>query len=180
MIKQFLIISLLFIAAICEINVKDSTEAEKTVLPEKRFETNVYGFNIPLDWNITDKEEIDQGIYYVSVEKNGLDSSGLATIVSFEFLVNLDELIKANFEELKSNQILNNLSFGTIEDSKFNGITARHSRFSFRIMGMNHQGSVYAFNNKNNTVVTLFQEALEDKAENNNGFKTIESSFEMK
>jgi hypothetical protein len=180
MIRQFLTISLLLIITISKENINFKAESEDLKILVKQFENNVYSFNIPEDWSLTDSEKIDDGIYYISVEKNGIDSSGLMTIVSFEFLVDLDELINVNIEELQNNSTLNEFNFDSIHDSKFNNISARSTRYNFKTMGINHVGLVYALSSKNNTVVILLQEALEDKKENSNGFDSMEGSFKIK
>ena len=178
--RQILIISLLFLISSCKENLKYKAELNSHKIQDNRFESKVVSFNFPEDWSITDNEEIEEGIYYVAVEKNGLDSSGLMTIVSFEELIDLDGSITMNIEELQNNPMLNNLSFESIKNSKFNGIAARSTSFSFKTMGIKHEGLVYAFSSKNNSVVILSQEALEDKKENSHGFDMIERSFEIK
>jgi len=180
MTKQLLIISLLFLMGICKENQTYKAEANIYDLLENRFESTVFSFDVPADWSITDKEQIDEGIYYLAVEKNGFDSSGLMTIVSFEYLIDLDESIRINIEQLQNNPMAGNLNFGSIRDAQFNGIAARSASFNFNTMGVKHEGLVYAFSSKKNSIVILLQEALEDKNENSNGFDTIERSFKIK
>jgi len=134
----------------------------------------------PEDWNITDGEKIEEGIFYLAVEKKGLDASGLITIVSFEKLIDLDESITTNIEQLQDNPVLNNLSFDAIVDSQYHTITSRSSHFNFKTMGMKHEGMIYAFSSENNSVVILKQEAVEDRKENAEGFDTIKNSFKIK
>lgn len=180
--KQFLIFSFLFSLIIISCKEKENYKVEinNDEVPENRFESNVFSFNYPEDWNITDSEEIEGGIYYMSIEKNGIDSSGLMTIVSFEELIDLDEYIKMNIEQLQNNPVVKNLNFDTTKDSDFNKIKSRSSNFDFKTMGIKHEGIIYAFNSENNSVVILKQEAIEDRKENAEGFTTIRSSFEIK
>ena len=116
----------------------------------------------------------------MSVEKNGLDSSGLMTIISFEELIDLDESILMNIEQLQDNPVVNNLNFDATIDSEFNSIKSRSANFNFITMGIKREGVIYGFSSKNNSVVILKQEALEDKNENIEGFETIQNSFEIK
>ena len=164
----------------CKEKPNYKVEINNDEVPENRFENNVFSFNYSEDWNITDSEEIEDGIYYVSVEKNGLDSSGLMTIISFEELIDLDESILMNIEQLQDNPVVNNLNFDATIDSEFNSIKSRSANFNFITMGIKREGVIYGFSSKNNSVVILKQEALEDKNENIEGFETIQNSFEIK
>ncbi|QXP58996.1 hypothetical protein [Olleya sp. HaHaR_3_96] len=180
--KQILMSSLLFFLIITSCRNKEhyAGEAKTTETAITKFENNILAFNFPEDWNITESEEIEKGIFYLSVEKEGLDSSGIMTIISFENLIELDESIMMNIAELQNNSLIQNLNFDTIKDSKFNAITARALHFNFKTIGIKHEGIIYAFSNATNSVVILKQEALEDQKENVDGFSTIENSFKMK
>ena len=186
--RQLLILSLILLVISCKKSEKHNekhnekyiAQVYNTEVSEKRFESDVFSFNYPDDWSITDSEEIEEGIFYMAIEKKGFDSSGLMTIVSFEELIDLDGSIEMNIEELQSNTILKNLKFDAIKDSKFNGNTSRSSNFEFKTFGIKHEGSIYAFSNENNSIVILKQEALEDRKANKNGFDIIENSFELK
>ncbi len=162
-----------------EINNKETPKNSKEV-PGNRFENNVYNFNYADDWSITDREEIEAGIYYVALEKNGMDASGLMTIISYEEVIDLDASIMMNIEELQNNSVVNNLNYDPLQDSTFNSIKSRSSNFTFKTMEIEHDGIIYAFSSTTNSVVIFKQEALEDKKENIEGFDTIENSFEIK
>ncbi|WP_299335045.1 hypothetical protein [uncultured Psychroserpens sp.] len=147
---------------------------------EKRFEGEFFSFNYPEDWEITDNEEIEKGVYYLSVEKTGFDSSGLMTIVSFNEMIDLDDLVLMNIEELQNNPVIMNLKFESISNNVFNNIESRASNFKFSTLGLKHEGLISAFQGTKNSYVILKQEALEDTIKNANGFSTIERSFETK
>ena len=178
--RQLLILSLLCLIISCKKNEKHKVEVNNNEVPKNKFESDIFSFNFPKDWKITDNEKIEEGIYYLAVEKNGFDSSGLMTIISFKELIDLDEAININIEEFKNNSMVNNLNIDAIKDSKFNGITARSLSFEFETLGIRHDGVLYAFSSNNNSIVILSQEALEDKKANSNGFDIIEKSFEIR
>ncbi|MFC4632342.1 hypothetical protein ACFO3O_00370 [Dokdonia ponticola] len=180
--KQLLILSLLFflITISCKENENNKVEINNKEVSEKRFENTVFSFTYPEDWNITDGEAIEEGIFYLSVEKKGLDASGLITIVSYEELIDLDESILMNIEQLQDNPVLNDFSFDEIVDSQYNTVSSRSSQFNFKTMGMKHEGMIYAFSSPTNSVVILKQEAVEDRKENAEGFDTIKNSFKIK
>ena len=178
--KQISIVLLFFILTSCTKNVRYTAELNNNQILENRFESEIFSFDFPEDWSITDSQEIEKGIYYVAVEKNGFDSSGLMTIISFEELIDLDGSIIMNIEKLQNNPMVKNLNFESIKDNKFNGITARSTRFNFKTMGIKHEGLIYAFSSTNNSIVILPQEAEEDKKVNSQGFDMIERTFEIK
>lgn len=180
--KQLLMFSLLcFLVTIsCKKNEPYKVEVNNDDVPEHRFESNLFSFNYPEDWKVTDSEEIEEGTYYVAVEKNGFNASGLMTIVSFEELIDLDESIMLNIQELQDNPVVNNLNFETLKNSEFNTNKSRSSNFNFKTMGIEYDGMIYAFSSKNNSYVILKQEALEDRKDNVEGFNTIKNSFEIK
>lgn len=180
--KQLLLSTVLSFLAIISCKKKEEYKVEinNDEITEKRFESKTFNFNYSEDWNISDSEEIEKGIYYVAVEKNGFDSSGLMTIVSFDELIDLDELIKMNIEQLQNNPVINNSNFDLIKDNNFNRNVSRSSNFNFTTMGIKHIGIIYAFSSETNSVVILKQEAIEDKKENSQGYETIKRSFEIK
>lgn len=180
MIKHLLIISCFLITTLNKENRVDYTESVNLEAIENKFDNRVCSFNIPADWSITEKEELDAETYYVAVEKKGENASGLVTVVSFEYLIELDDLIEINIEEIKSNSVFKDLDFTSIESSKFNNILARKTSYTFEIMGVPHRGTFFSLSSENNTVIVLFQEAIEDIASNKNGFKVLENSFKIK
>jgi RecA-family ATPase len=179
--KQLFILPLLFIFSTFSCKKNESQEVQKNSeeVSENTFKSKVFNFNYPEDWSITDSEEIEKGIYYLAIEKKGLDASGLMTVVSFEELIDKDASIQINIEQLQNNPVINNLEYGPLEDATFNSLESRVSSFHFKTMGLKHEGMIYALTSKNYSVVILKQEALEDKKDNAEGFYTIENSFSI-
>jgi len=168
------IILIVFLSVL--ITCKKSTEKNTTTKIEK----NGFSITCPADWEISDDEKFDEGGYYLSIEKNGFDSSGLFTLSVIEDSLDLDYSIQFNIEELQSNLVYRNSTFEEITNNKFNSINTRSSSFKFGLVGIKHEGIIHAFYGKNKTYIVLKQEALEDKNDNLNGFNLIESSFLIK
>ncbi|GAA0871620.1 hypothetical protein GCM10009117_07660 [Gangjinia marincola] len=175
-----LIFVLIFTISSCKKTQSDNTQLNNNDSTEKRYEGEYFNFDFPDDWNITDSEGLEEGVYFLSVEKDGLDSSGLFTVVSFDEEIDLDNLVSINLEQLQNNPVIANLKFDSIRDAEFNHIKSRTSNFTFSTLGIRHEGSISAFNGDKNSYVTLKQGSLEDKNKNSNGFSTIENSFETK
>jgi len=160
-----------------ESKVDSNVESNTSLSDDSKVDRNSFAFKCPEDWKVTEEELLDEGVYYLSVEKNGFDSSGLMSITTFNYSLDLNELIFMNAEEIRNNTLLNNLNFDSIIDNQFNNINSRSSKFNFNAMGVNHEGVIHAFNSDNYTYVILKQEAIEDNKTNEEGFRVIEKSF---
>ena len=81
--------------------------------------------------------------------------------------------------ELRDNIIYrnSNLDFGDTYTGKFNEYNCLITEFTASFIGLKHEGSLYIFYTGGKTIAILRQEAVEDKADNANGFKTLETSF---
>ena len=156
-----------------------SSSASDNNANKSNYQGNGFSFSYPEDWNVTDDELIEEGIHYMAVEKKGINSSGLITIVSFDYIMDQDLMIEMNIEELKLNSFINNLNFAPVENDKFSTIKSRTSSFEFSTMGLKHQGKIIAFTSEGSSYVLLTQEALEDHQENVQGFRIIENSFKI-
>ncbi|PPK95512.1 MULTISPECIES: PsbP-related protein [Nonlabens] len=156
-----------------------TTSTDDGSVNKSKYQGNGFSFSYPEDWHVTDEELIEEGIYYMAVEKKGLNSSGLMTIVSFDYILDHDLMIDMNIEELKLNSFINNLNFDPIEDDEFSTIKSRTSSFEFTTMGLKHQGKIIAFTNQGSSYAILTQEALEDHQKNSQGFRIIENSFNI-
>ena len=147
--------------------------------PKFAFEKNGVSFTSPSGWSIIGEENFEDEGYYLSIEKDGFDSSGIMTISWINDLLDLDEYIKIHIDELKSNIIYknSNLIFEPILDNEFNRINTRSSSYEFKLLGLKHKGIIHSFYGKNRTYLILKQEALEYTFKNKQGFNIMEESF---
>lgn len=143
------------------------------------FNKDGVSFICPEDWKITDEENFDDLGYYVSIEKNGVDASGLAIFVWIKDSLDLDEHIIENQIALNEDEVYKNtnLTFEPLKHNTYNGRPSRSSHYTFNTMGIKHQGTMQAFYGANRTYYVLQQGAFEDLKENNTGFVTLETSF---
>ena len=58
---------------------------------ETKFEKDGVSLTCPQGWKITDQENFDDEGYYLSIEKDGFDSSGLFSITWVNINLDLDE-----------------------------------------------------------------------------------------
>lgn len=149
--------------------------------PDEKFEKDGVFLISPKGWEITDRENIDDQGYYLSIEKDGLNSSGLIIISWLNTELELSEWINIHKDELKNNIIYknSNLVFGDLEENKFNNLNTTSINFTMSLLGIEHQGVFHFFNEKEKTFSLLIQEAKGDKNKNRIGFDLIEKSFKI-
>lgn len=143
------------------------------------FSKDGVSFSYLSSWSITEQEELDDSGYYLSVEKNGIDESGLITITWFQGYIDSKDYIEILQNEYENQILLNDLEFDSSVLSTFNGIESISCDFHFSVLGINHKGKVYVFSRGNRTFSIVRQEAIEDISKNKEGFELIESSLKI-
>lgn len=163
-------LSVLFLVASCQ------NQSEETT-----FDKQGVSFTIPAGWKAVDEEDLGGG-YSLSIEKEGMDASGLVTITWIEMEIDLDDWATEFKDDMMSswNTAASNASFGAIKDGRYNGIRTRSVTYKMSLLGMKHRGVIHLFYEGNKSFALIVQEALEDKADNKEGFETIEKSFKVK
>lgn len=147
--------------------------------PGGNFLRDGVSFTYPTGWSITEQEEIEGGGYYLSVEKDGFNVSGLLTLTWINGLVDTHEYletIQAGFEKQK---LLNDITFQPVRDNNFNGIPCISSDYKFTTLSVKHIGIIYVFVKGDKTYSIMKQEAIEDVANNKEGFDEIVASFKV-
>ncbi|MDG5492560.1 hypothetical protein [Psychroserpens sp. SPM9] len=160
----------------CNQFVKSSAESTK----ELHFKRDNFEFNYLDSWEVTDNETINEDVFYMALEKNGFDASGLVTITSFGYEIDLDEMIHMNIDEFQNNSFIKNFKYDNIENNQFNTTSSRAANFRFSTLGLRHNGIIHAFYKNGQSFVIIKQEASEDSKKNQNGFNIIETSFSIK
>ena len=150
--------------------------------PEVKFEKLGVAFTCPEGWKVTDEEDIDGEGYYLTIEKDGFDASGLLTVSWTNDSLDLEEILDIYQEELENNVIYQNtnLAFDQTNETTFSKIPAQSRKYQVSLLGVAHEGYLYAFYGKNRTFAIIKQEAIEDQAKNQKGFEIIEGSFKSK
>ena len=148
---------------------------------EYSFQCDGVQLTCPLGWAITDNEDNGVGGYYVSVEKDGWDSSGLMSISWINENVDLDSWFIACREDFVSEYQMLGSDFDRdmsrahpVQFGRYSGLI---SEFTSSFFGVDHEGTLFCFQAGGKAFFILRQEALEDHYENTNGFRIIESSF---
>src|SRR6218665_586737 len=90
-------------------------------------------FTGPGDWKITDKDNLDGAGYYVSIEKTGLESSGLYVLTWVNQILDSQEYLEELQDGFESRKELENVVFETVRNTDYNGIPAISSNFSFTL-----------------------------------------------
>jgi hypothetical protein len=146
---------------------------------ETKFNKDGVSVTCPKGWKIMEEGNIDGQGYYVSMEKDGFNSSGLFALSWINDTTDLEEYLDIYVDEVKNNIIYKNssLHFGRKHKSKFNEINTLTVEFTSNIIGVKHQGIIHVLYGKGKTIAIFKQEAIEDKKKNMHGFKMIEQSF---
>ncbi len=138
-------------------------------------------FTAPSGWTLAEEEKINDNGYYVSIEKEGYNASGLLTISWINDSINLTAWLKICEDELKNNMVYRNshLVFTPVMKGQYNNYSGISKRFSFKLLNLAHEGQIIIFYVGNRTIAIIKQEAIEDSIENKVGFDKLEQSFEV-
>lgn len=150
--------------------------------PSKERPFHKYGvsFTIPAGWIGVDEEDLGGG-YTISVEKEGMDASGMVNISWVDIEIELDEWALEIRDDLASNlnTAVSKTSFSGIKDGTYNGIPTRCMTYKATFLGVKHTGTIHVFHKSGKSFGIIIQEAIEDKGENEDGFRVVESSFQV-
>ena len=152
----------------------------KTASPPSNFNKRGVSFSVPAGWRVTD-EDLEGGGNYISVEKDGFDSSGLITMMWIPGELDLEEGDEIHKEELRASPLLKNSKpkFSPIQSSDFRGNQAMTATYTMSILGVAHTGQVWSFNKDDYYYLFVKQEADEDHAENKAGFEAVVESIKF-
>ena len=136
-------------------------------------------FSIPGNWNVTDQEKINETDFYLSIEKNGINSSGLISVSTYPNDGTPEQILKAYQQAFKQQKIYKNsdILFHRIEKVIFGQYESNKSRFNRSILGLKHMGSINLIQHNDKNYIILIQEAVEDMSKNDTGFRMFEESF---
>ncbi|MFN3640027.1 MAG: hypothetical protein ACK4UK_03840 [Flavobacterium sp.] len=146
----------------------------------QKYEKDGVSFKYPSTWNITEEEELEEGVNYLAVEKKGLLESGILTLTVFDYEEDPENYIFAIQENLDSQNQMKNLIFKDIATSKYNDFDCLKCDYEFSVLGDKHTGTIIAFNKNQKTIGILKQFSIEDTDKSRDGFQIIETSFVMK
>ena len=147
--------------------------------PETKFERDGVAFTCPEGWKITEQETVEDIGYYLTIEKDGLTSSGLVIFTWLNTPVDLEDWLTGYQEEMKNQPVYKTagITFEEAQPGEFAGFETTRSDYSVDLLGVEHKGSIHLFYGNDKSIAILVQEATEDHDENKAGFRIIEQSF---
>ncbi|QWX85408.1 hypothetical protein H0I23_07135 [Cellulophaga sp. HaHaR_3_176] len=149
--------------------------------PEEKFENEGVSFISPEGWEIADEENLDDIGYYLSIEKDGMNSSGLIAITWLNKEIEVIDWMNIHKDEMNNNILYKNsdLIFEKELEGNFNDFNTTYLKYTLKLLGVKHEGAIHFFKAKGKTFSILIQEAIEDKASNKSGFELVEKSFKI-
>jgi hypothetical protein len=154
--------------------------------PEQQFDKKGVSFTSPARWKISEEEEYEESKesysgYYLSVEKEGFDESGIVLISWIDVEIDLDDWQAICTEKIASNIIYRNtnLQFGPTRADELNGIPTQSVQATFSLLGLEHEVNLHFFHANGKTFDVMIQQATEDNEKNKEGFDTILKSFQV-
>ncbi|GHT79051.1 hypothetical protein FACS189464_3490 [Bacteroidia bacterium] len=145
--------------------------------PETAFKQFGLSFTCPAGWTVGETEDYGNGCY-LSVEKNGFNSSGLVTVTKVdEEYDELTDFLSVYREGLEESPAFSQLQFGKATTVRYGSYQGIAISYSAKALTVAHKGRIVAFSVNGKSVCIIEQGADEDKDKNKAGFKTIEDSF---
>jgi hypothetical protein len=137
-------------------------------------------FSYAPGWSITEQEDYGKKGYYLSVEKDGFNESGLMTVSWINGVLEPVEYLETLKMEYEKQKVLKGLEFAPTRKSTFNGIESISCDFKFTTLGVDHKGTIYLFVKCEKTYSIIRQEALSDISKNRKGFDLLVATFKVK
>lgn len=151
--------------------------------PSEKFEEDGISFTCPKGWKIIKDEEFeshgDGGL--VTIEKDGIFSSGSITLIWIKEGYDLDNWEISEEKNLIYKLISNNLNlqFGERKQNQYAGINSSSTSFTSNTMGIELEGIIHYLQIGDKSISISILEAPEDRLKNRNGFYFIEKSFSV-
>lgn len=144
-----------------------------------KFSQDGISFNVPADWSITDREDLEGEGYYMSCEKSGSDASGLVTVTWVKDIIPLEENAATYVNALKEDFTKRNASFrfDPAVKATYSNNQCTRINYTMKLSQLPQHGTINCFHLCGKTVVVIEQEADEDAEKNRAGFREIEKSF---
>ena len=150
----------------------------KTTSQERTFNQFGISFTCPSGWEIEEDAE-DEGYYQINVEKSGLNSSGIVSIIVMENEMDLIDYISIYKESISSQSLYKQLKMDDVIVANYGQYAGVSSHYTANILRLPHEGRMYAFQSNGKLIYVLEQEAVEDKEKNAAGFQTIRESLKV-
>lgn len=132
--------------------------------------------NYSSDW-ILESEDLDGEGYYISIEKKGLDSSGLYQLYWVNGIENPEALLEDQKREFSNEPVFSGIRFSDNYTTYYNKFDAISSEYKVALLEI--EGQITAFINNNKGFVIITQQDYDSDSENKEGFDIIEKSFSV-
>lgn len=146
------------------------------------YSKNGVSFTVPEKWKITEEEDLDPTGHYLSLERAGLNESGIITVSwlsSAGGILTREDMMDNTLEVMESMELCKDLVVTEVPDAMFGTYPALCQNYTMNVMGAPHRGRLYAMEYDGKIMCVMMQEMPEDNSKNKDGFKTFEESFSV-
>lgn len=146
----------------------------------KETPTEIYdlSFTCPAGWSISEQEDYGSS-KYISIEKSGISSSGIAMITYADEDVELVDFLDIYKESLAGQKVLSDIKFKEAKETSYGQYAGLVCEYTVSILSVAHEGRLYVFHANGKTACITEQEATEDKAKNKDGFEKIKETLQF-
>lgn len=143
-----------------------------------RFNFKGLTFLYPEGWRVT-KEELNKGlVYHVYCENHENSNTEIISFTWSSVELALDDMLQFIVEGMREDFPNSDVEFGQKSNKTIKGVFARGFSYSGHLKGQPFHGEVAAFRINGNSILMSKQSNVKSRLET--GFKTIESSFDLR
>ena len=164
------------ILTFCLLSIALSCTATSKETPAEVYDAS---FTCPAGWTVSEQEDYGDS-KYLSIEKSGLNSSGLIMVTYSDEHIELTDYLDIYRESFSNQTLLSNIQFEKEKEATYGQHKGLVCEYTFSIMSVEHEGRLYVFHSNGKSVCVTEQEAIEDKAENKAGFEKVKETLTIK
>lgn len=144
--------------------------------PETPFYENGVSFNCPPGWKIDETEDMDE-MYYICVEKEGYNDSGLLLMTVFDDANDVQKYVEVYMVNMEEQGIFDKLTFQNSAPASYGSYSGQVVKYMASVLSVPHQGEIFSFEANGRYACVVRQEANEDHKKNKEGFKVLEETL---
>lgn len=164
---------------------KQNTAVATTKTPAanvQKFDKDGIQFDYPENWNATEEGDITPGGRMITVEKSGMDESGIVLISSVNTEMEPAAMVQRQLDIFREQfkTTASNIQAGSISTANYGSYQGSTAKMTADLLGLKHTTNVYSFSKNGKTYIISEQGADEDSGKNAEGFEMVKKTFAVK